>query len=185
MLFLCQMRDFSAQNDLCASAGSYAHKGMHMTWMRKAPNCDKKPAKTGQKPAKNCKKVQIRTCPSYPRHPVRRKNPPDASARAGGFQKTAQKYPQKLTPKSYPQSPPLASRAAAGAPLGPAQEGPSPAVGPGQPVGSKSVTSNGFSGIGSPGVARARPRRNASSSACGRSRMSPRASARLTNRLAK
>jgi len=76
-----------------------------MAWMRKAPNCHKKPAKTGQNPAKNCKKVQIRTCPSYPRHPVRRKNPLDSSARAGGLQKTAQKYPPKLAQKSYPQSP--------------------------------------------------------------------------------
>ena len=84
-LFLCQMRDFPrpsgtqalrnsgtgsrntvslgarslpAENHLRASAGSYAHKGMHMTWMRKAPNGRKKPPKTDQKPAKNCKKLQ-------------------------------------------------------------------------------------------------------------------------------
>ena len=31
---------------------------------------------------------------------------PDASARAYGFQKTAQKYPPKPPQKSYPQSPP-------------------------------------------------------------------------------
>jgi len=37
-LFLCQMRDFPAQNDLRASAGSYAHKGMHMAWMEKVRN---------------------------------------------------------------------------------------------------------------------------------------------------
>jgi hypothetical protein len=78
MLFLCQMRDFPAQNDpalrpvrqspqggggslgeggLRASAGSYAHKGMHMAWMKKVRNRAQKPVKTGQKTRKKSKKA--------------------------------------------------------------------------------------------------------------------------------
>jgi hypothetical protein len=48
-LFLCQMRDFPADpqrrppdDDLRASGRSYAHKGMHMTWMPKARNSRQK-----------------------------------------------------------------------------------------------------------------------------------------------
>ncbi len=44
-LFLCQMRDLPADPecyapdcDLRASTGSYAHKGMHMTWMERVRN---------------------------------------------------------------------------------------------------------------------------------------------------
>jgi hypothetical protein len=48
-LFLCQMRDLPAQNDLRASAGSYAHKGMHMAWMEKVRNRAQKPVKTAPK----------------------------------------------------------------------------------------------------------------------------------------
>ncbi|GAG47226.1 unnamed protein product [marine sediment metagenome] len=55
-LFLCQMRDFPADPecrapdcDLRASAGSYAHKGMHMAWMEKVRKRAQKPVKTDQK----------------------------------------------------------------------------------------------------------------------------------------
>ncbi|HET6441243.1 MAG TPA: hypothetical protein VFH53_02610, partial [Phycisphaerae bacterium] len=99
------MRDFPAENDLRASAGSYAHKGMHMTWMPKARNCRKKPPKPAKNLPKTCKKLQIRASPSYQKHPVRRKIPPDATAKADGQSQIAQKYPPKLAPKSYPQSP--------------------------------------------------------------------------------
>jgi len=67
-----------------------------------AAKSPQKPVKNLQKPAKSCK---IRACPSYQKHPVRRKKPPDASARAGGLPKIAPKYPPKLAKKSYPQSP--------------------------------------------------------------------------------
>ncbi|MGB2753581.1 MAG: hypothetical protein WBD44_00700, partial [Phycisphaerae bacterium] len=91
--------------------GSYAHKGMHMTWMEKVRKRAQKPVKTTPKTRKKSKKRKIRASPSYQRHPVRRKKPPDASAKAGGPKKTAQKYPPKLAPKSYPQSPVAVSRA--------------------------------------------------------------------------
>ena len=64
-LFLCQMRDLPADPechapdcDLRASGGSYAHKGMHMTWMRKGPNRRKKPPKPAKNPPKTAKKCQ-------------------------------------------------------------------------------------------------------------------------------
>jgi hypothetical protein len=41
---------------LRASAGSYAHKGMHMTWMEKVRKRAQKPVKTGQKREKSRKK---------------------------------------------------------------------------------------------------------------------------------
>jgi len=57
MLFLCQMRGFPAQNDLRASAGSYAHKGMHMAWMEKVRNWHQKARKSRSKTRKKSKKA--------------------------------------------------------------------------------------------------------------------------------
>jgi hypothetical protein len=46
-----------AKFDLRASAGSYAHKGMHMTWMERVRNRAQKPVKTAPKTRKKSKKA--------------------------------------------------------------------------------------------------------------------------------
>jgi len=98
--FFVKCEIFPAQNDLCASAGSYAHKGMHMTWMRKAPNGRKKPSKRAKNATKNCKKLQNPRLPILPIAPLPPKNHPGRQRQGLWVPKNRPKIPPKTRAKN-------------------------------------------------------------------------------------
>ena len=73
----------TSRSHLRASAGSYAHKGMHITWIPEAPPSRPGSSKSVRKRAPSRPKSHVRPPFSAPGGALRRKNRPDAGDRAG------------------------------------------------------------------------------------------------------